>query len=169
MKKQDLNGVRTPEDVERRYKLGAISGLESDVDELKQDVIVDDFLSSTSIHPVQNKIITAALGSLNSSKVDKVSGKGLSSNDFTDTYKSNVDSNTTARHSHSNKTLLDSLTDGDIYTWDHKATLNDVYPVGSVYSTVDSTFSPGTSFGGTWTSVGTQTVGSDTIYLYKRV
>ena len=38
------------------------------------------------------------------------SGKGLSSNDFTNTYKSNVDSNTTARHTHSNKTVLDNTT-----------------------------------------------------------
>ena len=40
-------------------------------------------------------------------KVDKVEGKGLSENDFTDSYKSQVDSNTSARHTHSNKTILD--------------------------------------------------------------
>lgn len=43
-------------------------------------------------------------------KVDKVSGKGLSTNDFTNTYKSNVDSNTSARHTHSNKSILDNIT-----------------------------------------------------------
>lgn len=41
---------------------------------------------------------------------EKVSGKGLSTNDFTDDYKSNLDSNTTNRHSHSNKSILDGIT-----------------------------------------------------------
>jgi len=118
-RKQDLNGVRTPEDVERRYKLGAISGLEDDVDELKQDIIIDDFLSSTSTHPVQNKIITAALGSLDSNKVDKVSGKGLSSNDFTDEDKTSI-------HTHSNKSILDTITQAKINQWDANSN-SDVY------------------------------------------
>lgn len=43
-------------------------------------------------------------------KVDKVEGKGLSSNDFTNDYKSKVDANTTARHTHSNKAILDATT-----------------------------------------------------------
>lgn len=40
---------------------------------------VDTTLSSTSTNPVQNKVINTAL----SNKVDKVSGKGLSTNDYT--------------------------------------------------------------------------------------
>lgn len=44
-----------------------------------QQVIIDTELSSTSTNPVQNKVINTALGN----KVDKVSGKGLSTNDFT--------------------------------------------------------------------------------------
>ena len=44
-----------------------------------------------------------------SGKVDKVTGKGLSSNDFTNTYKDNVDSNTSARHTHTNKSVLDNF------------------------------------------------------------
>lgn len=43
-------------------------------------------------------------------KVDKVNGKGLSTNDFTNDYKTKVDNNTTARHSHINKTILDNTT-----------------------------------------------------------
>lgn len=42
--------------------------------------------------------------------VKQVSGKGLSSNDFSNDYKSKVDSNTTARHTHSNKNILDGTT-----------------------------------------------------------
>lgn len=41
-------------------------------------------------------------------KVDKVTGKGLSTNDFTNDLKSNVEQNTNVRHSHSNKELLDT-------------------------------------------------------------
>lgn len=42
-------------------------------------ITVDDSLSSTSTNPVQNKVINTALGN----KVDKVNGKGLSTNDYT--------------------------------------------------------------------------------------
>ena len=42
-------------------------------------VTVDSALSTTSTNPVQNKIINSALAN----KVDKVSGKGLSTNDYT--------------------------------------------------------------------------------------
>ena len=45
--------------------------------------VVDDALSETSANPVQNKVINTALGN----KVDKVTGKGLSTNDYTTTEK----------------------------------------------------------------------------------
>lgn len=44
-----------------------------------QEITVDDKLSSSSTNPVQNKVVNTALGN----KVDKVTGKGLSSNDYT--------------------------------------------------------------------------------------
>lgn len=50
-------------------------------------------------------------------KVDKVSGKGLSTNDFTTAYKNNVDSNTSARHTHSNKSVLDGISSTDVSNW----------------------------------------------------
>ena len=43
-------------------------------------------------------------------KVDVEDGKGLSSNDFTDDYISDINANTSARHTHANKALLDSYT-----------------------------------------------------------
>lgn len=49
--------------------------------------IVDTALSATSTNPVQNQVVNTALGG----KVDKVAGKGLSSNDFTDAYKDKLD------------------------------------------------------------------------------
>ena len=47
---------------------------------------VDSELSSTSTNPVQNKAINSALGN----KVDKVSGKGLSTKDFTADYETKL-------------------------------------------------------------------------------
>lgn len=91
MKKQDANGVRTPLDVERRHKLGAIPTLETDVDALKEETIIDSSFSNSSEHAVQNKVITNALSELNENKVTKETGKGLSSNDFTDLYKNKLD------------------------------------------------------------------------------
>lgn len=41
-------------------------------------------------------------------------------NNFTSAYKGNVDSNTTARHTHSNKTVLDGISQSDIDNWDAK-------------------------------------------------
>ena len=49
-------------------------------------VTVDSALSSSSENPVQNKVINTALGN----KVDKVSGKGLSTNDYTTTEKNKL-------------------------------------------------------------------------------
>ena len=49
-------------------------------------VTVDDAISSTSENPVQNKVIYSALAG----KVDTVSGKGLSTNDYTDTEKTKL-------------------------------------------------------------------------------
>ena len=45
-----------------------------------------------------------------SGKVDKVPGKDLSTHDFSDEYKDKVDANTTARHTHGNKDVLDATT-----------------------------------------------------------
>lgn len=50
-------------------------------------VVVDSALSSSSENPVQNKVIYSALGD----KVDKVNGKGLSTNDYDATAKGKVD------------------------------------------------------------------------------
>ena len=81
--------------------------------------------SSTGSNPIfsveaylDSKVILAE-------KVDKVTGKGLSTNDFTNTYKNNVDSNTNARHTHSNKTVLDGIASSDITNWNGKQNATD--------------------------------------------
>ena len=104
LKRQDKNGVRTAVDLERRYKFKDIELTAEEVDELKELIEVDSFLSTSSIHPVQNKVITEALNN----KVNKEAGKELSSNDFTDDYKQQIEDNTELRHIHNNMTLLQS-------------------------------------------------------------
>lgn len=59
----------------------------SGIEEGANKTTIDTSLSTTSTNPVQNKVINTALGN----KVDKVSGKGLSTNDFTNTYKTKLD------------------------------------------------------------------------------
>ena len=54
-------------------------------------IVVDSSLSNTSENPVQNKVIYDALDD----KVDKVAGKGLSENDYTNADKTIVDNVTT--------------------------------------------------------------------------
>ncbi|MBO7716082.1 MAG: hypothetical protein J6S85_21135, partial [Methanobrevibacter sp.] len=54
---------------------------------------IDNALSLTSENPVQNKVIKVALDDIDlllGSKVDKIEGKGLSTNDFTDELKNKV-------------------------------------------------------------------------------
>ncbi|MDD4565737.1 MAG: hypothetical protein PHE79_09735, partial [Eubacteriales bacterium] len=55
-----------------------------------------------------NKSISTATQSALDGKVDKALGKGLSTNDYDNTEKEKVTSNTSARHTHLNKVLLDT-------------------------------------------------------------
>lgn len=83
--KQDGCVPRTPLDVDRRYK--AVPGDVEKIQEQMEGLEVDDTLSTSSTNSVQNKVITEALNT----KVSKVAGKDLSSNDFTDEYKDKMD------------------------------------------------------------------------------
>lgn len=85
-----------------------------------------------------NKPISTATQEALDGKVDKVSGKVLSSNDFTNTYKSNVDANTSARHTHSNKEILDATTAS--FTSDLKTKLDGIAS-GATAVSVDSALS----------------------------
>lgn len=84
--KQDNCVPRTPLEVERRYK--RVPGELEYIKELIELIEVDDKLSTSSVNPVQNRVITNALNT----KVTKVAGKDLSTNDFTDSYKNKLDS-----------------------------------------------------------------------------
>lgn len=69
-------------------------------------------------------------------KVDKTSGMGLSTNNFSNTYKKDVEENTKSRHTHNNLTLLNTLTESMINEWD-KATHDSIYSLFSGSSTGD--------------------------------
>lgn len=50
-------------------------------------------------------------------KVDKIDGKGLSTNDLTDELKENYDNASDKAHSHENKTVLDTITEQNFTDW----------------------------------------------------
>lgn len=62
-----------------------------------------------------------------SGKVDKVAGKDLSTNDFTDADKTNLDANTAARHTHENKSVLDTITAENIEDWNNGGVAQIIY------------------------------------------
>lgn len=113
IRKQDRTVARTPQDVERKHRFGLIESTAEDVEELKEDIVVDSALSISSTHPVENRVITQALAN----KVNAEEGKGLSSNDFTDTHLNRLNSSFGDSHSHANYDVLDSITQRDINIW----------------------------------------------------
>lgn len=92
--KEDGKGLSTNDyTTEEKTKLAGI-------EDGATKTIIDSSLSSTSTNPVENKAVNAALVT----KVDKVNGKGLSTNDYTDTEKSKL----AGIAEGANKTIIDS-------------------------------------------------------------
>lgn len=108
VKKADITGLGIPaQDTTYSVATTSANGLMSSSDKTKLDgiatgatkVTVDSALSTSSTNPVQNKLVTTEINSLKTlvgdtavatqitnaiaNKVDKVSGKGLSTNDYT--------------------------------------------------------------------------------------
>ena len=101
--KVDLSGY-----VEKTRKING-KDLQNDITLNAGDVGADEAGTADQAVAVHNNEDTAH-SELFGKKVDKVNGKGLSTNDFTNDYKGQVDSNTQARHTHSNKEVLDNTT-----------------------------------------------------------
>lgn len=70
------------------------------------EVKIDEALSETSTNPVQNKVVKAAVDG----KVDKVEGKGLSTNDYTTDEKTKLSG--IAENAEVNQNAYSSITDG---------------------------------------------------------
>ena len=87
----------------------------------------------------ENEDVISALNSVVSNKVDKVAGKGLSTNDFTNEDKTNLEENSLARHSHTNKSILDSTTAN--FTTQEKTKLSGIEVGAEVNNPIDSTLS----------------------------
>lgn len=88
LSRQDRNGTRNSEELRRRYQFKDIDYTKDEIEKLKMKIITDNHLSATSTNPIQNKVVTNALNT----KVNKETGKGLSSNDYTDEEKNKVSS-----------------------------------------------------------------------------
>ena len=156
--KQDRNGVRTPVDLERRYKFGNIASQEERLKKVEEEQEIDNELSLFSTNAVANKVITQKFNEVDLAKVDKEYDKGLSSNDFTDNDKNSI-------HTHSNKTVLDKITQANIDKWN---TEPESFLIGAVFSTtLDS--NPSSILGyGIWQKINTQELSSVTIYSWLR-
>lgn len=87
----------------------------------------------------ENEDVISALNSVVSNKVDKVAGKGLSTNDFTNEDKINLEENSLARHTHTNKSILDSTTAS--FTTQEKTKLSGIEVGAEVNNPIDSTLS----------------------------
>lgn len=91
-------------------------------------VTVDEALSSTSTNPVQNKAVNTALGN----KVDKVSGKQLSTNDYTTAEKNKL------------------AAFGEASTYALKSDITGMYKYKGSVATVDKLPANGNTLGDVW-------------------
>lgn len=134
--KQDIAMARKPTELETKYKLGEISTTKKRVDILEEETAIDTELSLSSSNAVANSVITTEINK----KVNKVTGKGLTSNDFTDSY----------------KTKLEGIeANANYYT----------EPIGAVFLSVIELDTPND----TWDFIDTITIGTETIYCYKKI
>jgi len=146
----------------------ATSGSYKDLSDTPAAVVVDSAINGSSTNPVQNKAVSAALGN----KVDKVSGKGLSTNDYTTTEKNKLSGIAAGAEVNQNafsKVVVGSTTvEADSKTdsltieagsnvtvtadaTNDKITISSAHPTISKYSDSTSTAAP--SHGGTFTVV----------------
>lgn len=113
--KSTLDATTASFTTEQQTKLAGIA-------EGANKTVVDSALSSTSTNPVQNKVVDSAIKAVTNALDNKVTieaGKGLSSNDFTDTYKNKIDGIETGAQvntvtSVNNKTGAVNLTASDV-------------------------------------------------------
>ena len=80
-----------------------------------------DTLKEIADYIAAHKEVTDALNAAIGNKVDKVEGKGLSTNDLTDELLAKINSlDASNQHTHSNKSVLDGITSSDVSNWNGK-------------------------------------------------
>lgn len=84
----------------------------------------------------------ASLKTLFNSKVDKVTGKGLSTNDFTTDLNNKLTTSYNRSHTHSNKSVLDGITATKVANWDNASPAT--YGGISADANIGETFTIGT-------------------------
>jgi len=120
--KDSLDAISTAAGAEAEVTAAALDDLDERMQSV-EDAVNSDNIGDKIADSFDAQVLKMGgenLADLLGGKVDKEAGKGLSTNDFTDAYKSNVDTNTQARHSHSNKTVLDGISSSDIDNWNAK-------------------------------------------------
>lgn len=117
-----LEAIETSTGNEAEVTAAALDELDSRMRAVEESVN-DSNLGDRTADSIDAQVLKMGgedLADLLGGKVDKEAGKGLSTNDFTDAYKSDVDANTQARHTHSNKSVLDGISSSDIANWNAK-------------------------------------------------
>lgn len=122
---------RSSEELHRRYKFKDIEATKKELDEYLNNLIFDDHLDATSTNPIQNRPVAIAMAG----KVNTVTGKGLSSNDYTDYDKTKLD-------------MMPTITQADVDRWNASSGEGWIPPIGYIWISTDST-NPGTLFDGT--------------------
>lgn len=139
---------RTPEDLQRRYRLGDTNVIQKELREIANSLIFDAALDVTSTNAIQNAPVATAIGN----KVDKVAGKQLSSNDYTNADKSKLED-------------MPTITQADVDRWNSTSGDGWIPPIGYIWISASNT-DPGTLFTGTtWESIGGKfLLGADSTY-----
>ena len=116
--------------------------------DLTNDLITDIASAKKSSHTHSNKETLDGITNLSvdkwntvDNKVDKVPGKGLSENDFTNTLKSNYDNAVTNSHTHSNKTVLDNFSESDGQLLYSGESISGKTEIDDTQSSTDTTYS----------------------------
>lgn len=134
MSKQDRQGIRKAQDLEQKYRLGAIKKTEESASQLEREVYKFNSGMESKYNSLQDRVsknesnIASTKQQADNLEKSKVNNSGWETNKF-----------------------LGTDSEGKVVTKESTSEVNvlNAYPVGSVYTTL-STDNPSVVFGGTW-------------------